>query len=260
MTAWCRSPRASCGVCSPPCSSRPIGWYLPVTWSSGSGGSALGNNHSVALKSDGSVWTWGENNEAQLGNGSSSDDYPTPAQVPGLTGMSAISAGQWHTLALKSDGSRYAWGTNSNGRLGDNTTTERTSPTLITGITNVIAIAAGGHHSVALKSDGTVWAWGANSSGQLGQGGGPDLYVPTQVPGLASIVAISAGTHSTVAVSTDGSVWSWGSNSTDYVLGDGTIISRPSPEPIAGPDMNWKARTPAIDLSSGTYFTDRPRP
>jgi alpha-tubulin suppressor-like RCC1 family protein len=218
---------------------------------------AAGYDHSVAVKSDGSVWTWGDNTDAQLGIGTSSGTQHTPAQVPGLTGVTAVAAGQFHTLAVKSDGSVWAWGGNGSGQLGDNSTTERTSPTLVTGITNVVAIAAGLTHSVALRSDGTVWAWGANSSGQLGQGGeGPNLKVPTHVPGLTSIVAIAAGAIQTFVVSTDGRVWSWGSNG-QYALGDGTTIDRLSPEPIAGPAMNWKARTPAIVLSSGTYFDDQ---
>jgi alpha-tubulin suppressor-like RCC1 family protein len=220
---------------------------------------AVGNRHSLAVKSGGTVWAWGDNNDAALGTGSSSGQETAPVQVPvpGPSNVIAVAAGWYHSLALKSDGSVWAWGFNSNGRLGDNTTTERTSPVLISGITNVIAIAAGINHSLALKSDGTVWSWGLNGDGALGQGGGPELHVPTQVPGLPSIIRIAAGRSQNVVVSTDGSVWAWGANAKGQ-LGDGTMTTmRPSPVQIAGPGMHWKARTPTITPSSNTSSTDQ---
>src|SRR6185436_7579276 len=92
----------------------------------------------------------------------------TPVQVTGLTGVTAIASGAYHSLALKSDGTVWAWGYNYYGTLGDGTTTTRSTPVQVSGLTGVIAVSAGTLHSLALKSDGTVWAWGYNGFGELG--------------------------------------------------------------------------------------------
>jgi alpha-tubulin suppressor-like RCC1 family protein len=112
---------------------------------------AGGSSHSLALKSDGSVWAWGYNNSGSLGNGSSDfSAHSTPAAVSGLTGVVAIAAGD-QSLALKSDGSVWAWGDNFYGELGDGTTTQRNSP-VASGLTSgVAAINAGEYNSLALK-------------------------------------------------------------------------------------------------------------
>lgn len=126
--------------------------------------------HTVALRSDGTVWTWGGNFSGQLGDGTMTlRTVPTP--VSGLTGVSAISAGWQHTVALRSDGTVLAWGDNHWGQLGDDTTTAHLSPVRVSGLTGVTAISAGGwHFTVALRHDGTVWAWGNNAFGLLGDG------------------------------------------------------------------------------------------
>ncbi len=98
--------------------------------------------------------------------------------------MIAIAAGDTHTVALKTDGTVWAWGNNSNGQLGDGTTTQRTKPVEVSGLSTVIAIAAGDTHTVALKTDGTVWAWGNNSNGQLGDGTTTQSTTPVQVQSL----------------------------------------------------------------------------
>ncbi|MBY9081309.1 RCC1 domain-containing protein, partial [Paenibacillus sp. CGMCC 1.18879] len=92
------------------------------------------------------------------------------AAISTLSGVTAIAAGSSHSLALKSDGSVWAWGYNGGGQLGDNSTTQRSVPVQVTGLTEVTAIAGGNNHSLALKSDGSVWAWGYNGGGQLGDG------------------------------------------------------------------------------------------
>src|SRR5204863_462718 len=123
---------------------------------------AAGFAHSMALKSDGTVWAWGFNHYGQLGPGAgsgSSNANPTPQQVSGLSGVIAIAAGCNHSLALKSDGTVWAWGYNVYGQLGNSanngTDNPNPTPTLVSGLSGVIAIAGGGNHSLALKSDGT---------------------------------------------------------------------------------------------------------
>ena len=152
-------------------------------------------------------------------------------QVSGLTGVIALAAGSWHNLALKSDGTVWAWGDNGSGQLGDGSTTDRSTPVQVSG--RVIAIAAGSYHSLALKSDGAIWAWGSNGSGQLGDGS-TSYYNSTPVPvsGLSGVIALAAGSSHTLALKSDGTVWAWGSNY-DGQLGDGStrLTARPRCKP-----------------------------
>jgi alpha-tubulin suppressor-like RCC1 family protein len=122
---------------------------------------SAGYAHSIALKSDGTLWAWGYNGDGELGDGSTTDRY-TPVQVSGGgSTWAAIAAGYAHTIALKSDGTLWAWGDNDYGQLGDGFNTDRHTPVQVSGGGNTwVAIAAGHFHTVALKSDGTLWAWG----------------------------------------------------------------------------------------------------
>jgi alpha-tubulin suppressor-like RCC1 family protein len=143
--------------------------------------------HSVAVKGDGTVWAWGYNNKGQLGDNTTTNRL-TPVQVMGsggsgfLSGVTAITAGGYHSIAMKGDGTAWAWGSNENGQLGDTTTTQRNTPVQVSGLSGVTAIAAGSYHSLALKGDGTVRAWGSNSSGELGDGTTTNRSAPVVVP------------------------------------------------------------------------------
>ncbi len=187
---------------------------------------AAGAAHSLALKSDGTVWAWGLNNYGQLGDGSDpaiKDRSVTPVKVSGLTGVVQVaSEGLYHSLALKSDGTVWAWGWNEYKQLGDGTITSRVVPVKVSGITGVVQVAGGQYHSLALKSDGTVWAWGHNPFGQLGDGTTDDKATPVQVSGITGVAQVASGGfgHS-LAVKLDGTVWAWGYNNTGQ-LGDGT--------------------------------------
>jgi len=194
---------------------------------------AAGDFYTVALKTDGTVWAWGANGSSgRLGDGTTVDRL-TPIQVAGLTGVAAIAVGDDHAVALKTDGTVWAWGDNEDGKIGDGTTVERRTPVQVAGLTNVAAIAAGYYHTVALKTDGTVWAWGNNYAGRLGDGTTEDRLTPVQVTGLTSVAAIAAGCDYTVALKTDGTVWAWGSNYCGQ-LGDGTTEDRLTPVQSAG--------------------------
>ena len=200
---------------------------------------ATGDSHSLALRMDGTVWAWGYNFYGQLGDNSSGTgtNKLTPVRVT-LTvpkGVTAIAAGDAHMLALRDDGTVWAWGNNYYGQLGDSTSTDRPTPVQVHGandngyLTNVIAIAAGSNHSLALKSDGTVWTWGYNNYGQLGDnssGLGANKLTPVQVHGfnnsgyLYGVTAIDAGENHSLALKSDGTVWAWGYN-TYGQLGNG---------------------------------------
>jgi len=194
---------------------------------------ATGSCDSLALKkSDGSVWSWGCNDQGQLGDGTTLDRH-IPIQVPGLSGIAAIAAGGWHSLALGRDGRVWAWGSNSNGQPGDGTATGHPAPAPVGGLTGVVAVSGGGTHSLALKSDGSVWAWGSNSNGQLGDGTTAHSPAPVRVGGLTDVVVVAAGAHHSLALKRDGSVWAWGSNSYGE-LGDGTTTDRLTPVKVSG--------------------------
>ncbi|MGB9825198.1 MAG: invasin domain 3-containing protein, partial [Desulfofundulus sp.] len=160
-------------------------------------------SHSLEVKSDGTVWAWGNNNFGQLGDGTTIN-HATPVQVKNLTGVVAVAAGYYHSLALKSDGTVWAWGSNHYGQLGDGTTTDRYTPVQVQNLTDVVAVAANDFYSLALKSDGTVWAWGDNSYGRLGDGTTTNRTVPVQVKNLTSVVAIAAGSWHPLALKSDG--------------------------------------------------------
>jgi alpha-tubulin suppressor-like RCC1 family protein len=175
----------------------------------------------VALMTDGSVWWWG------------TAGISTPQQVGGLFGITAVSTSSGCGLALRSDGTVWGWGNNSLGQLGDGTSTYRTTPVQVSGLTQVVALAGGNGHSVALKSNGTVWAWGNNSNGMLGDGTTTARTTPVQVSGLSDVVSIGAGYYHTFAIKADGSLWAWGMNSYGQ-LGDGTTTQRTTPVQVSG--------------------------
>jgi len=151
-------------------------------------------------------------------------------QVQNLNGVIAVAAGGEQSLALKSDGTVWAWGRNDVGQLGDGTTAERHTPVQVHTLNGVTAIAAGQAHNLALKSDGTVWAWGGNDAGQLGDGTTTTPRPsPVQVHNLNGVTCVAAGDNHSLARKSDGTVWAWGGNG-DGQLGDGNPTSfRPSP-------------------------------
>ncbi|MCL2106747.1 MAG: hypothetical protein FWH26_06810 [Oscillospiraceae bacterium] len=202
---------------------------------------AAGYDYMLALKSNGTVWSWGGNSAGSLGIGTSgfSERKSSPVQVHGiggvgvLTGIQNIAAGGSISLTVKaSDGSMAAWGHNRYGQLGDGTDdNNRESPVAVVGLTGVTAVSAGNYHAVALKSDGTVYTWGWNRSGQLGDGSDTDSNVPKRVIAVSNAVAVAANGESTAIVKSDGSVWAWGYNDAGQ-LGDGTIIDRYAPKQV----------------------------
>lgn len=147
-------------------------------------------------------------------------------------GIQAVTAGRFHSLALKRDGTVWGWGMNGYHQLGDGTNTDRSTPVTVPGLTDIVAISTNALHSVALKSDGTVWAWGMNDQGQVGDGTTIRRNNARQVPGLSGVMAIATGDH-TLALKSDGTVWGWGANYSGEI-GDGTTTNRLTPVPVFG--------------------------
>ena len=190
---------------------------------------AAGGAFTLIVKSDGTLWSFGLNNNGQLGI-NSLVTQKTPIQVPGLSGIQTVAAGSLHSMALTTSGAVYVWGDNLNGQVGDLTTTDRKTPVL-SSLTGVTAIAAGEFHSVALKSNGDLYVWGKNVS-DLGDGTTTMSTSPVLI--LSGVVAIGAGKSHTVAIKADGSAWAWGLN-TSRQLGDGTTTSpRTTPVQMSG--------------------------
>ena len=209
---------------------------------------AAGLASGMALRSDDTVRAWGNNQYGQLGDGTT-EDSSTPIQVSNLSGAIAIAAGAvGHSLALKSNGTVWAWGNNQFGQLGDGTTESNSTPVQVSNLIDVIAIGGGEYHSLALKSNGIVLAWGWNDGGQLGDGTKKDKHTPVKVHKLSGIIAIDGGGAShNLALKSNGKVWTWGWNKYGQ-LGDGTTTNRTAPIRVKG-----LSGIVAINGSGGTH-------
>src|SRR3989344_3621754 len=185
---------------------------------------SLGDDHSCALSSGGTVKCWGRNDSGQLGDGTAIDKT-TPIAVSNINGgVIALLAGN-HTCAAFVDGTAKCWGNNGSGQLGDGTTINRLTPVTVSGLSGAVAITSGYYHTCAALNDGTAKCWGRNNYSQLGDGSTTDSTTPVFVSGLGDTVAVEAGSGHTCAVLSDGTAKCWGNNGSGQ-LGDGTTTSR----------------------------------
>ena len=204
---------------------------------------AAGDNHSLALAHDGTVWAWGDNSKGQIGDGGTGAAL-APKQVPNLSGVTAIAAGGRMSLALKGDGTLWTWGDNGQGQLGRGSTGGiGAQPVRVATLSNVTAMAAGALHALAVTSDGAAWAWGDNTYGQLGNGATTSTPSPspTRVSGFprpagspdagAGAGVVAAGLRHSIVLADNGSVWAFGANDA-YQLGDNTTTPRPFPNRV----------------------------
>ncbi len=210
---------------------------------------SAGGERTVGIDSDGHLWSWGKNENGQLGDGTTANKS-TPVRVQqeteeeifvdNTTEWKAVSVGFAHTVGIDSNETLWSWGKNSGGQLGDGTKIDKSIPVRVqqAGITWK-AVAAGGGHTVGLAEDGSLWSWGYNESGQLGLGNlGTDasgaaitqISLPQKIGNKTwSAVAVSLGAFSfTVGIDSDGTLWSWGYNGNGQ-LGDGTKTDKSTP-------------------------------
>ena len=178
----------------------------------------------MSVKSDGSLWAWGNNSNGKLGDGTTTDRI-MPVKV--MDDVMIVDAGYYHTMAVKTDSSLWAWGGNENGRLGDGTLINRSSPIKI--MDDVAFVSTKYNHTMAIKKDGSLWAWGENGYGQLGDGTSTNRITPTKI--MDEVIHVSVGYYHTMVIKSDGSLWAWGENRQGK-LGDSTNAMQRAPVKI----------------------------
>jgi alpha-tubulin suppressor-like RCC1 family protein len=211
---------------------------------------SAGTGFSLGLRSNCTIWAWGSNGSGRLGDGTVTCQSSPVSVVGGFTDWCQVSAGSAHGIGLRTNGSLWAWGSNGSGRLGDNTTTNRSSPvSVVGGFTDWCQVSAGTAHSSALKCDGTAWGWGYNLYGAVGDGtlgfGEAKSSPVSVVGGFTDWCQVSAGCDRSFAIRTNGSLWAWGQNTGSTAatgaLADGSTINRASPVSVVGGITNWSA-------------------
>jgi|GEM_PF-3281147 len=209
---------------------------------------AAGMEHTLAIKTDGSLWAWGNNANGRTGLGTSAGQTLSPMRVGTATGWVFAAASQTHTLAIRADGSLWAWGSNTNGRLGDGTTSQRTSPVRVGTDADWAGCGAGDQYSLGVRKDGTLWGWGNSAGGRIGILPNGNVLSPMRVGVDMDWAYVSAGTNHGMAIKTDGSLWAWGNNvngRTGLNVSEGTTDT---PARV-GSATNWAA------VSAGSNFT-----
>jgi alpha-tubulin suppressor-like RCC1 family protein len=211
--------------------------------------------HSLALRSDGTVWAWGDNSVGELGRGTVTGVEATAAPVTGLAGVTKIAAGCGFSLALRSDGTVWAWGYDSAGQLGIGSTANSAVPVKITALSQVTAISAGWDSSVAVVAGGaSVWAWGGNEAGQLGDGTLAGHTTPVRVTQLGTVHIVGAAAGGAfdgaafefaAVLGTDGSVWAWGNDTL------GQLGNAPAAAPVTRPVNTIGAGSGITQISAG---------
>jgi alpha-tubulin suppressor-like RCC1 family protein len=262
LWTWGRNNTGQLGTGDRTHRSSPVQVGTLTNWSSIN----CGGNAVAAIKTDGTLWTWGSNNYGRLGLNDVTH-RSSPVQVGAGTTWSKVSVGggsvngdDGHMLAIKTDGTLWAWGYNINGQLGLGDTTHRSSPVQVGALTTWASVATGRTFSLAIKTDGTLWAWGGNASGQLGQGDIVHRSSPVQVGALTTWSKVTGGgegaySGSTLAIKTDGTLWSWGYNNSGQ-LGQNDIVHRSSPVQV-GALTTWSSLPDHLSrFSAGAIKTD----
>jgi alpha-tubulin suppressor-like RCC1 family protein len=211
---------------------------------------SAGGSHSLGVTSSGSAWAWGRN-YGRLGDLTTTIRSSPVSVVGEFTDWCQVSASDSHSMGLRTVGSLWSWGANGEGRLGDNTTANRSSPvSVVGGFTDWCQARAGSNMSLGLRSSGSLWAWGGGSQGQLGNNGSTSVSSPVSVVGgFANWCGLAAGNNFSLGITTAGQLWSWGLN-TAGSLGDNTTTNRSSPVSVVGGITSW-CQISAGKLSAG---------
>ncbi|SKC14091.1 RCC1 domain-containing protein [Dyadobacter psychrophilus] len=221
----------------------PVQLSNDIGWKTVSTGSA----HSLAIKNDGTLWGWGYNVFGQIID-EGVNLYKQPlVQIGTSSDWKSVSTGSYYSMAIKNDGTLWAWGLNFAGQLGNGSTIEQRVPMQVGSAADWAIISAGDAHSLGIKNDGTLWAWGSNISGQLGIGSGIKQLIPVQVGSASDWISIECGLSHSLGIKSDNTLWAWGKNSAGE-LGLGTNLNQSSPTKV-GNFNDWKS------VSAGIYQT-----
>jgi alpha-tubulin suppressor-like RCC1 family protein len=212
-----------------------------------------GGYHALAIAPDGSLWSWGGAMHGEAcGLGIVSGPVRHPTRVSKDNDWAEVIAGYSYSLALKRDGSLWAWGGNPAGMLGDGTSQTRNTPVRVGTSNDWLMAGAGLHHSAGLKRDGTIWTWGANSFGELGipelQKTTNESWVPIRVGMETNWKAIAVSAVHNVALKSNGTLWTWGDSALTPTVAANSPSNHYAPVQI-GSDTNWTA------LAAGYYHT-----
>lgn len=220
---------------------------------------SLGGATTVCIKNDGTLWAAGWNEYGQLGDGTN-DNKNVLTKIGNDNDWKSVTLGtNLQTLAIKNDGTLWAWGSNNKGQLGDGTNIDRNVPTKIGNDSDWKYVAAGRQHSFAIKTDGTLWAWGPNNNGELGDGTNIDRNVPTKIGTDNNWLSIAAGLRYTMALKNDGTLWATGNN--DYgQLGNGQPYIKTNIFSQIGNSNDWllistRTSTSSAIKKDGTLWT-----
>jgi alpha-tubulin suppressor-like RCC1 family protein len=219
---------------------------------------STGGFHTCGIRSGGALYCWGDNTQGQLGDGTNTSST-FPMRVGIATDWTLVSAGfSAHTCGIRSDGALYCWGDNTDGQLGDNTTTDRTIPTQVGTATDWMLVSAGGAGTYYIgfgfgvatgftcgtRAGGALYCWGENGLGQLGDGTMTNRSTPTRIGGATDWKDISLGAVHSCGIRAGGALYCWGSN----ILGDGTTTD--STIPVQNELGGW------VSVSAGRGHTE----
>jgi alpha-tubulin suppressor-like RCC1 family protein len=206
----------------------------------------------LAVRQNGTAWGWGNNCNGRLGDNTTVSKSSPVSVVGGFTDWCQVGAGANHALAVRQNGTVWAWGDGGNGQLGDNTTGNKSSPvSVVGGFTDWCHASGGIWHSIAIRQNGTVWSWGSGTQGRLGDNTASAIIKPSPVSvvgGFTDWCRVSAGRVNSLGIRTNGTAWAWGGNCAGQ-LGDNTTVNKSSPVSVVGGFTNW------CQVSGGNYHS-----
>jgi alpha-tubulin suppressor-like RCC1 family protein len=217
-----------------------------------------GSFHTAAIKTDGTLWTWGAGTSGQLGTNDVTNRSTPVTTFAGGTNWKQVSGGNGHTLAIKTDGTLWTWGWGALGQLGTNDTTNRSTPvTTFAGGSSWKQVSGGGAFTAAIKTDGTLWTWGGNANGRLGTNDTINRSTPitTFAGGTNWKQVMGSSGNQTAAIKTDGTLWTWGQG-TSGQLGTNDVTDRSTPVTTFAGGTNWKTLATRISNHTSAIKTD----